>query len=103
MQAELLWQDSGVARAEIVLDPAQAPDTRHFLYLPTSKSADAIARTLEREGWDTTVLEDDDVWLVVAGYLRVVTEPLVRETRERLAALAAAHGGVYDGWEPEQA
>jgi hypothetical protein len=24
---------------------------------------------------------------------------LVRETRARLAALAAEHGGLYDGWE----
>ena len=54
---------------------------------------------LEREGWDTAVQEAEDVWLVVAGCLRVLSEPLVREIRARLASLAAAHGGTYDGWE----
>jgi hypothetical protein len=83
-------------------DPKQARGTRHFIYLPTSEDADAVAQTLEREGWDTAVHEAEDVWLVVAGCLRVLTGPLVRETRARLASLAAAHGGAYDGWEAER-
>jgi hypothetical protein len=44
----------------------------------------------------------DDIWLVVAGCLRVLTGSLVRETRAHLASLAAAHGGAYDGWEAER-
>jgi Regulator of ribonuclease activity B len=83
-------------------DPKQARGTRHFIYLPTSEDAEAVARTLEREGWDTAVHAAEDVWLVVAGCLRVLTAPLVRETRARLASLAAAHGGAYDGWEAER-
>jgi len=84
-------------------DPTKARSTRHFIYLPTSEDADAVARTLEREGWDTAVHEAEDIWLVVAACLRVLTGPLVRETRARLASLAAAHGGAYDGWEAERA
>jgi hypothetical protein len=61
-----------------------------------------VAQVLEREGWDTDVREDEDAWLVVAGCLRVLSEPLVREIRARLASLAAAHDGAYDGWEAER-
>ncbi|MCW2976304.1 MAG: hypothetical protein JWM06_1585 [Actinomycetia bacterium] len=84
-------------------DPRQARGIRHFIYLPTSDDAVAVAQVLEREGWDTAVEEGADVWLVVAGCLRVLDEHLVRETRARLASLAAAHGGAYDGWEAERA
>lgn len=83
-------------------DTKRARGVRHFIYLPTSEAADKVARVLEREGWDTAVQAAEDVWLVVAGCLRVLTGPLVRETRERLASLAAAHGGSYDGWEAER-
>jgi hypothetical protein len=83
-------------------DPKQARGARHFIYLPTSEDADAVARTLEREGWDTAVHAAEDVWLVVAGCLRVLTGSLVRETRTRLASLAEAHGGAYDGWEADR-
>ena len=83
-------------------DTKRARGVRHFIYLPTSEAAEAVARVLEREGWDTAVHAAEDVWLVVAGCLRVLTGPLVRETRQRLASLAAAHGGAYDGWEAER-
>ena len=83
-------------------DPASAPGVRHFIYLPTREGAGAVAKVLEREGWDAVVHEAEDIWLVVAGCLRVLTGPLVRETRERLASLAAAHGAAYDGWEADR-
>ena len=88
--------------ANLGCDPRQPRGTRHFIYLPTSDDAVAVASTLEREGWDTLVQAAEDVWLVVAGCLRVLNEPLVRQTRARLALLAAAHGGSYDGWEAER-
>jgi hypothetical protein len=107
-QMELV-QDPAVADVRVLerlrelgCDPAQARGSRHFIYLPTSDGATAVASVLEREGWDTTVHESEDVWLVVAGCLRVLDELLVRETRARLASLAAAHSGVYDGWEAER-
>jgi NAD-dependent DNA ligase len=83
-------------------DPKQARGVRHFIYFPTSDRAQAVARVLEREGWDTAVQEAEDIWLVVAGCLRVLTGSLVRETRSHLASLAAANGGSYDGWEAER-
>jgi Regulator of ribonuclease activity B len=107
-QMELV-QDPAAADARVLehlrnlgCDTRQARGIRHFIYLPTSDGADAVARVLEREGWDTSVEEDADVWLVVAGCLRVLDEPLVQETRAHLASLAAAHGGAYDGWEAER-
>ncbi len=75
----------------------------HFLYFPTSEDADAVAQILEREGWDIVVRSAEDVWLVAARCLRVLTGPLVHETRERLASLASAYDGDYDGWDAEQA
>ena len=88
--------------ANLGCDPRQPRGIRHFIYLPTSDDAVAVASALEREGWDTLVQAAEDVWLVVAGCLRVLNEPLVRQTRARLALLAAAHGGSYDGWEAER-
>jgi hypothetical protein len=107
-QMELV-QDPAVADARVLehlaslgCDPRQARGIRHCIYLPTSEDAAAVASTLEREGWDTSIQEAEDVWLVVAGCLRVLDEHLVRETRARLASLAMAHGGAYDGWEAER-
>jgi hypothetical protein len=104
-----LVQDPATADSKVLehlqnlgCDPRQARGIRHFIFLPTSTAAAAVAQVLEREGWDTAVHEADDAWLVVAGCLRVLSEPLVREIRGRLASLAAAHGGAYDGWEAER-
>jgi hypothetical protein len=109
MQQMELVQDPAVADVRVLehlvklgCDPREARGIRHFIYLPTSDGATTVASTLEREGWDTSVQEAEDVWLVVAGCLRVLNEPLVRETRARLASLATAHGGAYDGWEAER-
>jgi hypothetical protein len=74
---------------------------RHFIYLPAADDAEAVASVLEREGWETSVQQDDNVWLVVAACLRVLTDQMVKETRARLEALAAMHDGQYDGWEAE--
>src|SRR4051794_28023828 len=117
--AGVFRRDEGFPRVERVSDPARADqrvlvhlrglgcDTgqprgvRHFIYLYAEEDAAAVASTLEREGWETTVEPDQNVWLVVAACLRVLSEQMVRETRTRLEALAALHGGQYDGWEAE--
>ena len=70
---------------------------RHVLYLPDRDGADAVAATLERQGWETDVREGDDVCLVVAVPLRVLAEPLASEAHAHLESLAARHGGAYDG------
>ena len=72
---------------------------RHFLYLPAAERAEAVAGVLEREGWETTVREDGDVWLVVAASLRVPSKQMARDNRARLEALALSHDGQYDGSE----
>jgi hypothetical protein len=82
-------------------DTKQPRGVRHFIYVPAQAEAQAVASTLEREGWETTVQEGENVWLVVAACLRVLTEQMVRETRSRLESLAAMHDGQYDGWEAE--
>ena len=82
-------------------DTKEARGVRHFIYLPAEAEATAVAGVLEREGWETSVQEGENVWLVVAACLRVLTGPMVRETRARLEALAAMHDGQYDGWEAE--
>ncbi|SRR5712691_11234656 len=115
----LFGRDSAFPRVERVIDPTVADErvlahlrglgcdtkqprgVRHFIYLPGEAGAEAVASVLEREGWETTVHQDDNVWLVVAACLRVLTEQMVRETRQRLEALAAMHDGQYDGWEAE--
>jgi hypothetical protein len=80
-------------------DPATPHETHHFLYLPTPASADAVARTLGRDGWSTSVEESEGAWLVIAVRTRTLSSKLVRDTRARLARLTAKHGGLYDGWE----
>jgi hypothetical protein len=107
-QIELV-QDPAAADSKVLehlrdlgCDPRQPRGIRHFIYLPTRAAAAAVAQVLEREGWDTAVQEGEDAWLVVAGCLRVLSEPLVRQIRARLASLAAAHEGSYDGWEAER-
>ena len=113
MEQMELVQDPATADSKVLdhlhdlgCDPRQARGIRHFIFLPTSTAAAAVAQVLEREGWDTAVHEaedeGEDAWLVVAGCLRVLSEPLVREIRGRLASLAVAHGGTYDGWEAER-
>jgi hypothetical protein len=87
---------------ELGCDAACPRGTRHFIYAPKRTDAEAIAGVLEREGWETSIQEDDDVALVTASCLRVLTGPLVRETRAHLTALASQHGGQYDGWEADR-
>ena len=117
--AEVFGRDSGFPRVERIADPALADDrvlahlnelgcdpqkprgVRHFIYVADEADAAAVASTLEREGWETSVHEADNDWLVVAACLRVLTQQMVQETRTRLESLAAMHDGQYDGWEAE--
>lgn len=81
-------------------DLAQPREVAHYLYLPRRRDADAVAAALERDGWQTrTDACDGGSWLVVATGVRDLATDVVRDTRRTLEALAAEHGGVYDGWE----
>jgi regulator of ribonuclease activity B len=96
MRATGVLERSDRSRAEVL-----PRGVRHFLYLPAAAGAEAVASVLEREGWETTVQEDDNVWLVIAACLRVLNAGMVRETRSRLEALALSYGGQYQGWDAE--
>jgi Regulator of ribonuclease activity B len=85
--------------ARLGCDPSEPRETRHFLYLPAQDGADAVARSLQADGWSTSVEQSEGAWLLVATRARTLTLDVVRETRARLAALASEHGGLYDGWE----
>jgi hypothetical protein len=100
--------DDGRAADERVLehlatlgcDPAAPLESTHYVYLPRRGGADAVAEVLHREGWLTRVeCGIDDSWLVVAGRVCALSSAHVRVTRSALEALAAEHGGQYDGWE----
>ena len=72
----------------------------HFLYTLARAGADAIAKALRRDGWRTTVEScEGDTWLVAATQVVVLDSPSVRRRRRHFEALAAANGGVYDGWQ----
>jgi hypothetical protein len=85
--------------ARLGCDPFEPRETRHFLYLPSQGDAETVAVALAGDGWSTSVERSEGAWLVVATRAHTLTPELVRETRTRLAALAAEHGGLYDGWE----
>lgn len=87
---------------ELGCDPMRPHRVRHFLYLPAQAAADTVAAQLELDGWRTSVASEDDVWLVVASCVRVLTDPRVRSTRAWLERLVGPHGGAYDGWEVDR-
>ncbi len=100
--------DSGAEADERVLDhlaqlgcDATTPClSSHFVYLPDRTGADATAAALRGDGWKTTVVAGGEgTCLVVATQLGGLDSRGVRRTRKRLEALAAEHGGVYDGWQ----
>ena len=85
--------------ARLGCDPAQPRETHHYLYLASARRAESVAAALRASGWSTVVEKSDDAWLVVGRQVAAVTAGSVRETRNRLEALAAEHGGFYDGWD----
>ena len=93
--------DADMRLRELGCDASRPRGTRHFIYAPTRDDAQTIAGVLERQGWETSIQEGDDIALVTASCLRVLNGPLVRETREHLTALASQHGGSYNGWEAD--
>jgi regulator of RNase E activity RraB len=87
--------------AELGCDPALPRQTRHYVYVPSRRDAEAAGAELELEGWrwSTTVDKHEGAWLVVAKRTSDLSPELVRETRRRLESLAERYGGLYDGWD----
>jgi hypothetical protein len=81
-------------------DPAAPREVTHYLYVPLQDGADDVADILARDGWRTAIESCEDTsFLVVASRVAALSTPVVKETRSTFEALAADHGGIYDGWE----
>ena len=86
--------------ARLGCDPAAPREIASLPLPPASGPTPTRSRTRStRDGWSTAVEQSEGAWLVVATRSRALDVELVHETRARLAALAAEHGGLYDGWE----
>jgi hypothetical protein len=85
--------------ARLGCDPAQPRECRHYVYVPGELGARAVARSLNATGFDAECEQVVDAWLVTATKTTPLSDDFVRRTRERFEALAADHGGEYDGWE----
>jgi len=76
----------------------------HYLYLPSEPAAAAASEELRKAGFTTKTSpaagpSGPNPWLVLATTEEVVSVESARVARETFTALAATHGGEYDGWE----
>ncbi len=73
----------------------------HYLYFKTQQAAASVVAELKHQGFEVEDRENADGknWLVLAHHDTVVTPSTLEALRVRLTALAAPHGGDYDGWE----
>ena len=72
-----------------------------FFYFPDRKSAEAAAaelRSLRYDVFDIGAANDQSVWLVQANRSLVPDLAMMNASTRELEALAARHGGDYDGW-----
>jgi regulator of ribonuclease activity B len=80
-------------------DPASPRKSTHYLYFAVPARAEDVARLLDADGWTTAIRQSEGAWLLVASRVVPLTSCTVRKTRQRLEALTAEHGGLYDGWD----
>jgi hypothetical protein len=76
----------------------------HYLYLPTEPAAAAASEELRKAGFTTKISPaagptGPNPWLVLATTEEIVSVESARVARETFTAIAATHGGEYDGWE----
>ena len=73
----------------------------HYLYFKTQEAAAPVVTELKHQGFDVEDRESADGknWLVLAHHDIVVTPNVLEALSVRMTALAAPHGGDYDGWE----
>lgn len=76
---------------------------RHYLYLPTKKSAQQVASTLQKRDFDIEVERAaiGKKWLVRASHRVVLSGEYIATTRPFLEELVEPLHGEYDGWEAE--
>lgn len=78
-----------------------------YLYFPTQAAADAAAGVLRARGLTTTVREPweegdvkvTDFGVVAESRTHALIPDYLRDTVDACMAVAAEHGGEYDGWE----
>jgi len=86
--------------AQLGCDPDAPREVTHYVYLRKENDAGIVAGILERDGWHTAVEScEEAAFVVLATRTRALSAAIVKQTRRTLEALAAEHGGVYDGWE----
>lgn len=76
-------------------------ETRHFLYIPGVRSAQKVARSLQRSDRHIEIETSarTGFWLVVVIQSVVVTPETMRGIRTELVAAASQAGGEYDSWQ----
>jgi regulator of RNase E activity RraB len=85
---------------EIGIDPSSSLLYEHFLYFPDEDGANAAAAELGGE-FDVGLTGPDDEfpdWLLLATQRASLTGDEIDALTRRLTAIAAEHGGDYDGW-----
>jgi hypothetical protein len=92
-----------VAELGAVSDVSKPHTVLHYLYVPSSDVANAIASELQRSGYRTEErLGSDGInWLVRARHEAVPTEELMASLRQSMEQLVSPFDGEYDGWEAE--
>ena len=83
-------------------DLAQARHIIHFLYFPAEESARAAADAIAEASWAAAVEPPGETiaeWSVRADGHRTIGPETVAAFRAWFEAIAAEHGGEYDGWE----
>lgn len=85
-------------------DVTQPRHVRHYLYFPDRERAANAAEEAAAHAFEASVREPlpecPDLWgLVFERHDVVLQLEMVRDTTDLFEALAASHGGDYDGWE----
>lgn len=84
-------------------DLSQPRETRHWLYFPNQKAAEAAGRRLAQVGYTVDVEPSPQKaggeWRVLATGMDVVSREVFPGVRQLMEELAARGEGAYDGWE----
>ena len=85
-------------------NPFQPIEVDFFVAMPSLEAANALARTLEAEGFTIDIREmpesTEQTHSVHALKVMQLHIDAVRQVSTRLTELASAAGGRYDGWAP---
>ena len=81
-------------------DLSKPHDLEFFLYFPDESAAEAAAEDMRARGYEVQVRpsEDGTDWLCFAEKTMVPDYEAIRDISRDFEAIAAAHGGEYDGW-----